>query len=96
MTRDDALAAVLEAVGQIQRLSGRALPLRVVGHDPLVGCIEGFDSLAALEAMAALESLLDVELPTQNVFVTPDGRRAHTLDETVDLVLAATRAVAQS
>ena len=86
MKRDDVLGHVVEAVAQVQRLSGRATSGIGPGTRP-IGGLEGFDSLNGVEVTVTLSISLGYE-PPDDLFVSSDGKKALTIAEITDNLCA--------
>ena len=83
MDRAVILEKVIEAVQQIQTVSGRAIGEIHSGTKP-VEDTEGFDSMSGLEATMALAQSLGRDIQEDNLFVSGDGRRALSVAEVTD------------
>ena len=84
MDKQEIVAKVIQAVAQVQQMSGR--PSADIGTSTRpVGGVEGFDSLNGVEATVMLSESLRVELPEDcNPFISTDGKRALTVGEIAD------------
>ncbi len=85
MDRAVILEKVIEAVQQIQMVSGRTLGEIHSGTKP-VEDTEGFDSMSGLEATMGLAQSLGRDIREDNLFVSTDGRRALSVAEVTDNV----------
>ena len=94
MVRSGVEEVVVEALREVQRLGDHpwaGLPVEA----PVIGSLEGFDSLTGIEATVLVETKLTqkagqaVVLGMDSIFVTADGRRALSLGEVVSAVCAA-------
>lgn len=84
MDRKEVLGRVIEAISRVQSLSGRAVGDLGPQTCP-VEDIEGFDSLSGVEATLFLSELLKTDLPNdRNPFLSVDGNRALSVNETTD------------
>lgn len=72
MSIDEVEAAVIELLGELQHLSGRPGRELTPSSEP-IGDLDGFDSLAAIEATVYLEKKLGCEVECDSLFVA-DGR----------------------
>ncbi len=82
MGREEVVGKVVEAVRQVQEISGREVGTIGPGTHPL-GDVEGFDSLSGIEATVILSESLDQDLP-DSVFVSEDGRQTLSISEIAD------------
>ena len=71
---------VLEVLREAQELSGREWSDLSLECKP-IGALEGFDSLAAIEATVMLEQKLGCDLDLESLFVSENGKRALTIKE---------------
>ena len=83
MHRDLIMEKVIQAVQQVQEVSGRAAGEIHSGTKP-VEETDGFDSMSGLEAAVALSESLGRDIPDDNLFVSSDGRRALSIAEVAD------------
>ena len=99
MNKKQVAAAIEEALKEVQHLGGHKWV--VPGPQArVIGSLEGFDSLTAIEATVLVEQKLasqlgltePLSLGQDSIFVSEDGRRARRLDEVVDAVTAAVEA----
>jgi hypothetical protein len=76
MEKAEIMEKVIEAVRQVQELSGR--PVGNIGRRTCpIRDVEGFDSLSGIEATVILSESLKQDLPEEyNAFISKDGRRA--------------------
>ena len=88
MDRAEVVGKIVEAVRQLQEVSGREVGTLGPGTRPL-GDVKGFDSLSGIEATVTLSELLDQDLP-DSVFVSEDGRHALSVSEIADKLCAVT------
>ncbi len=81
MEKQEVITKVVQAVAQVQEISGR--PSSGIGSSTRpVGGVEGFDSLSGVEATVVLSESLGVELPVDyNPFVSKGGQRAMSVSE---------------
>ena len=92
MSIDEIQHVVIGVLRDVQTLSGRACTKLGPATKP-IGDLDGFESLNGVEATVMLESELGHQLGVESVFVTEDGRRAHTVVEVarqISKLLAAT------
>lgn len=84
MNRQEIVTKVIEAVVQVQDVSGR--PNAGIGASTRpVGGVDGFDSLSGVEATVMLSESLGVDIPEVcNPFVSSDGKRALSVGEIAD------------
>jgi len=84
MENQEVITKVVQAVAQVQEVSGR--PSGGIGSSTRpVRDMEGFDSLSGVEATVVLSESLGVDLPDDyNPFVSKDGRRALSVSEIAD------------
>jgi hypothetical protein len=88
MDRAQLRSIVLAGVKAVQDDSGRAWT-EVVGSSKVIGVVDGFESINGIEATCIIERLvieqgLGTKVSAETLFT--DGRRAHTLDEAVDIL----------
>lgn len=84
MEKQEVITKVVQAVSEVQQVSGRAIGDIGSSTRP-VGDLEGFDSLSGVEATVVLSESLGVNLPDDfNPFVSKDGRKALTVNEIAD------------
>ena len=74
--------AVLEAITEIQILSGRQVPDQLDDDDSPIGSVAGFDSINAVEVMVSLSVKLNCEIDF-NPFISEGGTRALKLKQIV-------------
>jgi hypothetical protein len=87
---------VLDALREVQQLGGHEWK-KPPADLPVIGALEGFDSLTGIEATALVEKKLaeklgrtdPVELKLDSIFVSPDGSKALSLADVVSTVSAA-------
>lgn len=75
MAQNELEPVVIEVLKEVQDLSGRPW----TDLDPRSRPIEqldGFDSLASIEATALLETKLGCRIPQDSIFISDDGARA--------------------
>ena len=84
MDKATVLQEVVQAVAQVQEVSGR--PTAGIGPSTRpVGGVDGFDSLSGVEATVMLSDSLGVDLPDDyNPFISNDGKRALSVGEIAD------------
>ena len=88
MDKQEIVIKVVQAVALVQDLSGRSSVGIGVSTRP-VRDMEGFDSLSGVEATVMLSESLGIDLPEDyNPFVSKDGKRALSVDETADNLIA--------
>ena len=80
MNNEEVMEKVVQAVVQVQEVSGRATGVIGSGTKPIGGA-EGFDSLSGIEATIILSELLGHELADDNLFISEDGDRALSIAE---------------
>lgn len=81
MTRKEVVEAVVDAVAEVQGISGRACPKITASTKP-IGDVPGFDSLNALEATIVIMERLGVDVPEgTNIFVSEAGDSALSVNE---------------
>ena len=54
-----------------------------------IGGVPGFDSLSGIAATVRLEHELGLDIKEDNIFLTPSGKDARTVDQVVDLLFEA-------
>jgi hypothetical protein len=86
MLVEDVKLELIEVIQEIQRDSG-------FRESPLVGTtcpaidVEGFESPLWLDAIGMLAERLGVQIPNgNNIFLSEDGKRQHTIDEAAAVV----------
>ena len=84
---DDIQTAITEVLKEVQRLSGHTwTDLR--STDKPIEDLDGFDSLTSVETTVMVEEKLGCgELGTASIFVSEDGKRALTLQESAQLIM---------
>lgn len=103
MNRKQVAAAIEEALKEVQDLGGHEW----VAPGPeakVIGSLEGFDSLTAIEATVLVEQKIGsklglggaLSLGKDSIFASEDGRRARRLGEVVDAVSAAVTAAVEA
>lgn len=80
MTRDEVQSVIVEVLREVQQISGREWKDIDLDATP-IGCLDGFDSLSAVEATVMVEEKLDCKIEIDSVFVSDNGKRALTLQE---------------
>lgn len=88
MDRAKLQSIVLAGVKEVQEESGRAWT-DVTGSSKVVGTVDGFESINGIEATGVIERLLieqglGTKVSVETLFT--NGRRAHTLDEAIDIL----------
>lgn len=94
MTPEKLLPVVLQVLQEVQKMSGRPWHPLTLDMKP-IGTLDGFDSLAGVEATVMIEEKLGCALDVDSVFVSEDGKKALTLKEVCERVAtlaAATKA----
>jgi acyl carrier protein len=71
---------ILRALREVQELSGRKWSQLGPDLKP-IGALDGFDSLASVEATVMIEEKLGCSLDMDSVFLSEDGKRALTVKE---------------
>ena len=90
MTREDIEIKLLQAICQIQELSGHP-DLEISVNTCPIKDLPDFDSLRGVEATVMLGSLLNCEIKGEvNLFVSENGRSALRIHEIVDRIYALT------
>jgi acyl carrier protein len=80
MTRDEVQSVIVEVLREVQQISGREW--KDIDRDATpIGCLDGFDSLSAVEATVMVEQKLGCKIEIDSVFVSDNGKRALTLRE---------------
>src|SRR5919202_3197328 len=86
MSPEDVKAKLIEVLQEIQSDSGYA-EAPISGTTCPIRDLQGFDSLLCIEAIGMLADKLDVEIPNgNNFFLSKDGKRWLTIDESVAVV----------
>lgn len=81
MTRQQAEAAVINAISEIQEMSGRECP-EITGETVPIGDVPGFDSLNGLETTILIDQRLGIETPDDaRLFTNDTGQRAIPVSE---------------
>jgi acyl carrier protein len=96
MTPEKLLLLVLEVLQEVQKMSGRRWQPLTPDMKP-IGTLDGFDSLAGVEATVMIEEKLKCTLDVESLFVSEDGKQALTLKqvcERIATIVAATKASA--
>jgi len=87
---------ILDSLREVQRLGGHAWK-KPAAEEPVIGCLDGFDSLTGIEATSFVKQKLTeklkpskpIDLKSHTVFVSADGRRALALHEVVTIICTA-------
>jgi acyl carrier protein len=75
MTKDEIAKIIIDALTELQRVSGRPCGT-LSGKTTPIGDLVGFDSLSAIEATVAIEKALGREFDTDNLLVAEiNGQR---------------------
>ncbi len=75
MTLQQAIDAVIDAIVEIQEMSGRECP-GITGKTIPIGDVPGFDSLNGLEATILIDQRLGIETPNDaRLFTNDTGQR---------------------
>jgi hypothetical protein len=79
---------VLAAVKEVQDEGGRTWK-EITGASKVIGVVDGFDSINGIEATGVIERIviekgLGTKVNAETLFT--DGRRAHTVDEAVEIL----------
>jgi len=94
MDRKVILERLIETVAEVQELSGCA-PVKIDAKTCPISDLDGFDSLRGVETTVLLAIKLKCEFKARkgevNVFVSKDGRRALSLEETVNRLAELTK-----
>jgi len=80
MTPQELLPVVLEVLREAQQLSGREWTPLAPDAKP-IDVLDGFDSLAGVEATVMIEEKLGTTLDIESVFVSEDGKKALTVKQ---------------
>lgn len=81
MTRQQAEAAVIGAIVEIQEMSGRER-VKITGKTIPIGAVPGFDSLNGLEATILIDQRLGIETPNDaRLFTNDTGQKAIPVSE---------------
>jgi hypothetical protein len=88
LDREQLRSIVLAGIKEVQEDSGRAWT-DIVGASKVIGGVDGFESINGIEATCVVERLvieqgLGAKVNAETLFT--DGRRAHTVDEAVDIL----------
>jgi len=83
MTRDEVEQLVCDAIQEWRGPQSASL-LSIDDRTCPVGGVEGFDSIAGIAATIHLEQQLGLSDLRDNVFLSPDEKRAQSLGEIVD------------
>ncbi len=94
MDEKEILQRLVETVAEVQEMSGCA-PVEIGAKTCPIYDLDGFDSLRGVETTVVLAIKLKCEFKAGkgevNVFVSKDGRRALSLEETVNLLVELTK-----
>ena len=85
-SRAEVLESLLGAVREVQVASGRS-PDGIDGSSQIVGGIDGFDSLNALEVLVHVSATLNNKTPERMLAPKPDGT-ALTVGDLADRIVA--------
>ena len=81
MTRQEAEAALVSVIGEIQEMSGRE-SLEIGTKTKPIGDVPGFDSLNGLEATVGVAARLRMDIPNEaNIFINKAGDTALSVEE---------------
>ena len=84
MDKQEIVAAVVQTVAHVQKVSGRSSAGIGESTRP-VGGVEGFDSLSGVEATVMLSESIGIDIPGgHNPFISSDGKRALSVSEIAD------------
>jgi acyl carrier protein len=75
---NDIEANVIAVLKEVQQLSGRAWSDLDPSAKP-IGELDGFDSLASIEATVVIEAKLGCKVAQSSLFISDDGTRALTI-----------------
>ena len=76
-------AKVIEVLKEIQQISGRPWSDLSTSSKP-IDCLDGFDSLASIEATVLIEERFGCTIEQDTLFVSDDGRSALTFGQVCD------------
>lgn len=86
MSSEDVEVKLIEVFQEIQSDSGYQAT-QITGTTCPITDLEGFDSLLCIEAIGMLADKLNVEIPNgNNIFLSEDGKRWLTIEESVAVV----------
>lgn len=86
MSPENVKVKFIEVLQEIQSDSGYK-ETSISGITCPITDLKGFDSLLCIEAIGMLADKLDVEIPnSNNIFLSKDGKRWLTIDESVAVV----------
>ena len=91
MDKDDIVRQVIQAVTQVQEISGRSIGEINPDTRPFKD-LQGFDSLCGVEATVLLSEAVGLDLP-DSVFAPEEGSRVLSVNEIADKVLDCISAV---
>ncbi len=80
MTMNEIEAKVIAGLKEVQQLSGRAWTDLKPSSTP-IGELDGFDSLASIEATVVIEEKLDCKIEHDTLFISDDGTKALTIKQ---------------
>lgn len=83
MTQDEVRSVIIDVLREVQQISGREWGELPMDAAP-IGCLDGFDSLGAVEATVMIEEKLGCNIEVESVFVSESGKRALTLEEVAE------------
>jgi hypothetical protein len=86
MKQKEVYQIVCAALVEVQTLSGRDSRLDSPAIKP-IGDLDGFDSLCSVEATVIIESRLGIDLGLESLFISDDGLRPLTIEETCSKIL---------
>ena len=86
MDRDELKKRIETAVGEWRDVSKRG-PVTLGDNSCPVTGVPGFDSYSGVIATIQLSAELGIEIDRDNIFLTPDGKRARRISEVIDVII---------
>jgi acyl carrier protein len=80
MTLNEIEASVIAGLKQVQQISGRTWTDLTRSSEP-IGELDGFDSLASIEATVVIEERLGCTIEHDSLFISDDGTRPLTVGQ---------------
>ena len=86
LTTAEVRTALVATLKELQAFSDRPWTDLSWSAKP-IGCLDGFDSLASIEATVLLEEKLGRTLKPETVFLSPDGKTALNVEEVCERIV---------
>ena len=86
MDRDEVKKQIETAVGEWRDVNNRG-PITLGDNTRPVTGVPGFDSYSGVIATIQLGVALGIDINSDNVFLTPDGKHARRVSEVIDVII---------